>query len=118
MHHDVDELTLIGPVHQIGDEDQVARGRDGQEFGGSLNDAENDCFKNAHSFSWLSDLSGNEIYCTTIRLFKGLERPVVILIVPEGSEQSDELLYVGLSPLNSAIKHCPFFSVMKLSTNE
>ena len=40
----------------------------------------------------------NFIYCTTIRLFKGLERPVVILLVPDDSEGwFNELMYVGLS---------------------
>lgn len=41
--------------------------------------------------------SEQDVYSTTIRLFKGLERPVAILIVPEEARVSDELLYVGLS---------------------
>jgi hypothetical protein len=38
-----------------------------------------------------------EIYTTTIRLFKGLERPVVILIVPRSDAAMTELMYVGQS---------------------
>ena len=41
--------------------------------------------------------SENAIYTTTIRLFKGLERPVVILIMPVDKAYSDELMYIGLS---------------------
>jgi len=38
-----------------------------------------------------------EIFCTTIRRFKGLERPVVILILPAEMDRSEELAYVGVS---------------------
>ena len=38
-----------------------------------------------------------EISCTTIRKFKGLESPVVLLIVPPGMIEEIELMYVGLS---------------------
>ncbi len=38
-----------------------------------------------------------DIYSTTIRLFKGLESPVVILLIPPGLEQYNELMYVGIS---------------------
>lgn len=41
--------------------------------------------------------NSSEIYSTTIRLFKGLESPVVVLLVPPGLEQFDELMYVGIS---------------------
>lgn len=51
----------------------------------------------AHKLISRPSISEDEIYCTTIRLFKGLEKPVVILVVPANSENSDELLYVGLS---------------------
>lgn len=39
----------------------------------------------------------DEIHTTTIRLFKGLESPVVILIVPVGDHTLNELMYVGQS---------------------
>jgi hypothetical protein len=40
----------------------------------------------------------NEVQCTTIRLFKGLEKPVVILVEPtEQNEIKNELMYVGIS---------------------
>jgi hypothetical protein len=49
----------------------------------------------------LSDTPTNansEIYCTTIRQFKGLERPIVILLPPEIDEKRyTELMYVGVS---------------------
>ena len=48
--------------------------------------------------------SGDDIYCTTIRLFKGLESPVVIVIIPERLEDRQELLYVGLSRASSHIE--------------
>ena len=38
-----------------------------------------------------------EIQCSSIRTFKGLERPVIILIVPEKSGNFEELMYVGMS---------------------
>lgn len=41
--------------------------------------------------------SPEQILCTTIRLFKGMERPVVILVVPDDDGNFDELMYVGLS---------------------
>jgi len=41
--------------------------------------------------------SSSDIYSTTIRLFKGLESPVVILLVPPGLEQYNELMYIGIS---------------------
>lgn len=43
-----------------------------------------------------ADVGANQICCTTIRLFKGLESRVVILLIPSG-EIEDELLYVGIS---------------------
>lgn len=39
----------------------------------------------------------NAIHCTTIRKFKGLERPIVILLVPPENRGDNELLYVGMS---------------------
>ncbi|MBI9047556.1 MAG: AAA family ATPase, partial [Anaerolineaceae bacterium] len=39
----------------------------------------------------------DEIYATTIRLFKGLEKPVVILLIPENFNLMDEMIYVGTS---------------------
>lgn len=39
----------------------------------------------------------NHIHTTTIRLFKGLESPVVILIQPEADASFNELMYVGQS---------------------
>lgn len=39
----------------------------------------------------------NEIYTTTIRLFKGLEKPVVILLIPEDFTMLNEMVYVGSS---------------------
>jgi len=40
----------------------------------------------------------HDVYTTTIRQFKGLEQPVVVLIVPpRGSWKYEELMYVGLS---------------------
>lgn len=38
-----------------------------------------------------------EILCTSIRLFKGLESPVVVLIMPDGIARLEEMMYVGLS---------------------
>jgi nuclease-like protein len=37
------------------------------------------------------------IFSTSIRLFKGLESPVVIMVIPQNSQALDSLLYVGLS---------------------
>jgi len=42
-------------------------------------------------------VNSSEIYSTTIRLFKGLESPVVVLLVPPGLEEFNELMYVGIS---------------------
>ncbi len=42
--------------------------------------------------------AGAERVClTSVRRFKGLESPVVILIVPAGKAYADDLLYVGIS---------------------
>jgi hypothetical protein len=51
------------------------------------------------SFRLIAERTRNssDIYSTTIRLFKGLESPVVILLIPSGIEGFDELLYVGIS---------------------
>ena len=40
MHRDVDHLPLILQPGQVGQQDQMARGRDRQEFGQALNDAQ------------------------------------------------------------------------------
>ena len=40
----------------------------------------------------------NEVQCTTIRLYKGLEKPVVILVEPSKNDKGyAELMYVGMS---------------------
>jgi hypothetical protein len=51
------------------------------------------------SFRLVPERSKNslEIYSTTIRLFKGLESPVVVLLVPPGLKEYNELMYVGIS---------------------
>ncbi|MEW6403219.1 MAG: NERD domain-containing protein [Chloroflexota bacterium] len=47
----------------------------------------------------------NEIQCTTIRLFKGLESPVIILVCPAASDEMfDELMYVGISRAQSHLE--------------
>jgi hypothetical protein len=51
----------------------------------------------AFRLSALASSSSHELWATTIRQFKGLESPVVVLIVPEDIRPRDELLYVGLS---------------------
>jgi hypothetical protein len=47
----------------------------------------------------------NEIQCTTIRLYKGLESPVIILVCPAISdERFEELMYVGISRAQSHLE--------------
>lgn len=38
-----------------------------------------------------------EVLCTSVRLFKGLESPVVVLVMPDGTDRLEEMMYVGLS---------------------
>lgn len=54
---------------------------------------------NPGTFQLVDDPStaGNAVYCTTIRKFKGLERPIVVLILPTEAAPDHELLYVGMS---------------------
>jgi superfamily I DNA/RNA helicase len=50
-----------------------------------------------------NSLNSNEIQSTTIRQFKGLEKPVVILVCPSQDQLNfTELMYVGTS---RAINH-------------
>jgi len=42
-------------------------------------------------------LGPEDVLCTSIRRFKGLERPVVILLLPENIDPAEELAYVGMS---------------------
>jgi hypothetical protein len=44
-----------------------------------------------------SSIQPREIFSTTIRLFKGLERGVVVLLLEPASKVNDELIYVGSS---------------------
>ena len=48
MHGDVECHPLITPAENTGHQDQVARTRDRQKLGQSLNDAKNDRPKNRH----------------------------------------------------------------------
>ena len=57
---------------------------------------------------WASEITdyegmGNNIFCSTTHLFKGLESPIVILIGTGAirEERKDELLYVATSRANS-----------------
>jgi hypothetical protein len=38
-----------------------------------------------------------EVLCTSVRLFKGLESPVVVLVMPDDTGMLEEMMYVGLS---------------------
>lgn len=48
--------------------------------------------------------NSNSIYCATIRQFKGLESPIVILLIPPGMEHYEELMYVGISRARSHLE--------------
>jgi len=57
---------------------------------------------------WASEITdyegmGNNIFCSTIHSFKGLESPVVILTETDAikKDRKDELLYVATSRANS-----------------
>ncbi len=54
--------------------------------------------ENPGVFTLSSIASGakNEIWCTSIRLFKGLESRIVILVVPDLTHEN-EMMYVGIS---------------------
>ena len=49
MRHDIGELALIGPMHQLGDQDQVARGGDRQELRDPLHYGKHDDLLYGHS---------------------------------------------------------------------
>ena len=53
---DVEAEPLVGPVEEVGDQDQVARGADGQELGEPLDDAEDDGLERTQGFAscWTS----------------------------------------------------------------
>lgn len=38
-----------------------------------------------------------EVLCTSVRLYKGLESPIVVLVMPDGIGRLEEMMYVGLS---------------------
>jgi len=42
MRHHIDEDALIRPVHQLGDENEVPRRGNGQEFGDALHHGKDD----------------------------------------------------------------------------
>lgn len=58
--------------------------------------------------TWQQPTRSNQIQCATIHSFKGLERPVVLLVELEllPSAQRDRLIYIGLS---RAIHHLIYF---------
>jgi superfamily I DNA/RNA helicase len=49
--------------------------------------------------TWKQPTNPNQIECSTIHSFKGLERPIVILVEVEQMAETDrdKLLYIGLS---------------------
>jgi hypothetical protein len=42
MRHHIDQDALVGPMHELGNENEVPRGRNGQEFGDALHHGKDD----------------------------------------------------------------------------
>ena len=65
------------------------------------------------SLTW-EEPTGNEIECSTIHAFKGLERPIVMMVEIDGYSQQEinALSYIGTS---RASNHLIVFSYLSLS---